>query len=151
MEDKTRSGRKIRFLNVLDEYTHECFASVPRRSWRNNDVIELLSDLMLTHGVPEYMRSDNGSELTAKEIRKWLSDVGSITAFIEPGSPWENGYIESLNARMRAEFLNGELFDTMYEAQVLTQQWVRYYNQVGPHSSLGGRPPAPQTVIPIAV
>ena len=113
VEDKTRSGRKIRFLNVLDEHTHECLASVPRRSWRNNDVIELLSDLMLTHGVPEYMRSDNGSEFTAKQIRKWLSDAGSITAFIEPGSPWENGYIESFNARMRAEFLNGELFDTM--------------------------------------
>lgn len=82
MEDKTRSGRKIRFLNVLDEHTHECLASVPRRSWRNNDVIELLSDLMLTHGVPEYMRSDNGSEFTAKQILKWLSDAGSITALL---------------------------------------------------------------------
>ena len=150
VEDRTSNGRKIRFLNVLDEHTHECLASVPRRSWRNNDVIELLSDLMLTHGVPEYMRSDNGSEFTAKQIRRWLSDAGSITAYIEPGSPWENGYVESFNARMRAEFLNGELFDTMFEAQVLTQRWVRYYNQVRPHSSLGGRPPAPQTVVPIA-
>ena len=150
VEDKTSNGRKIRFLNVLDEHTHECLASVPRRSWRNNDVIELLSDLMLIRGVPEYMRSDNGSEFTAKQIRQWLKDAGSITAYIEPGSPWENGYIESFNARMRAEFLNGELFDTMYEAQVLTQRWIRYYNQIRPHSSLGGRPPAPQTVVPIA-
>ena len=121
VEDKTSNGRKIRFLNVLDEHTHECLASVPRRSWRNNHVIELLYDLMLIRGVPEYMRSDNGSEFTAKKIRQWLSDAGSITAYIEPGSPWENGYIESFNARMRAEFLNGELFDTMFEAQVLTQ------------------------------
>ena len=105
---------------------------------------------MLIRGVPEYMRSDNGSEFTANRIRKWLRDAGSITAYIEPGSPWENGYIESFNARMRAEFLNGEIFDTMFEAQVLTQRWVRYYNQVRPHSSLGGRPPAPQTVVLIA-
>jgi transposase InsO family protein len=105
---------------------------------------------MLIRWVPEYMRSDNGSEFTAKQIRKWLCDAGSITAFIEPGSPWEHGYIESYNARMRAEFLNGELFETMLEAQVLTQRWIRYYNQIRPHSSLGGRPPAPQTVISIA-
>ena len=114
------------------------------------DVIELLSDIMLTHGVPKYMRGDNGSEFTAKEIRKCLWDTGSITTYIEPDSPWENGYIESFNARMRAAFLNGELLDTMNEAQVLTKRWVRYYNQVRPHSSLGGRLPAPQTVIPIA-
>ena len=105
---------------------------------------------MLIRGVPEYMRTDNGSQFTANEIRKQLRGAGSTTAYIEPGSPWENGHIESFNARMRAEFLNGELFDTMYEAQVLTQRWVGYYNQVRPHSGLGGRPPAPQTVIPIA-
>lgn len=113
-------------------------------------MIELLSDLMLTRGVPEYMRSDNGSEFTVKQIRKYLRDAGSITAYIEPGNPWENGYIESFNARMRAEFLNGELFDIMFEARALTQRWVRYYNQVRPHSSLGGQPPALKTVIPIA-
>jgi len=96
------------------------------------------------------MRSDIGSEFTANRIRKWLSDAGSITAYIEPGSPWENGYIESFNARMRDEFLNGETFDTMYEAQVLTQRWVHYYNQVRPHSSLAWRPPAPQAVVPVA-
>jgi len=148
VEDKTMDGRKIRFLNIIDEYKHECLASIPRRSWKNNDVIEALTGLMLLHGTPEYLRSDNGSEFTAKKIRTWLSNIGVTTAYIEPGSPWENGYCESFNARMRDEFLNGELFGNMYEARVLTDKWVRYYNTVRPHSSLGGRPPAPQVVIP---
>lgn len=147
--DKTCNGKKIRILNIIDEFTHECLASIPRRSWRNNDVIEMLAGLMLLKGTPEYLRSDNGSEFTANKIRKWLKNVGVITAYIEPGSPWENGYIESFNARMRDEFLNGELFGNMYEAQVLISRWVRYYNTVRPHSSLGGRPPAPQTIVPL--
>jgi transposase InsO family protein len=147
VEDKTMNGKKIRFLNIIDEYTHECLASVPRRSWRNNDVIDVLSELMITRGSPEYIRSDNGTEFTANKIRKWLSAVGVITAYIEPGSPWENGYCESFNARMRDEFLKSELFGNMYEAQVLTKRWVDYYNKVRPHSSLGGKPPAPQIVI----
>ena len=150
VEDKTYNGKKIRFLNIIDEYTHECLASIPRRSWRNNDVIEALSGLMLINGCPEYLRSDNGSEFTSKTLRKWLSNVGVITSYIEPGSPWENGYCESFNARMRDEFLNGELFGNMYETQVLTRRWVKYYNTIRPHSSLGGRPPAPQTIIPIS-
>jgi len=103
---------------------------------------------MLINGTPEYLRSDNGPEFIAKKLRKWLSELGVITAYIEPGSPWENGYCESFNSRMRDEFLNGELFGNMYEAQVLTARWVRYYNEVRPHSSLGGRPPAPQSHIP---
>jgi transposase InsO family protein len=145
--DQTMDGRKIRFLNIIDEATRECLTSIPKRSWRNNDVIEVLSELMIMKGTPEYLRSDNGSEFTAKKIRKWLSELGVITAYIEPGSPWENGYCESFNSRMRDEFLNGELFGNMYEAQVLTKRWVDYYNKIRPHSSLGGRPPAPQTVI----
>ena len=145
MEDRTADGRKIRFLNIIDEYRHLCLASIPRRAWRNNDVIEALSDLMLTHGTPEYLRSDNGSEFTAKKIRHWLNGAGITTAYIEPGSPWENGYIESFNSRMRDEFLNGELFGNMYEARVLTGRWVRYYNKIRPHSSLRGK--APQTII----
>ena len=148
VEDKTMDGRKIRFLNVIDEYSRECLASVPRRSWRGNDVIELLAGLMLLNGTPEYLRSDNGSEFTSNKIREWLQNAGVITTYIEPGSPWENGYCESFNSRMRDEFLNGELFGNMYEAQVLTKQWVGYYNTVRPHSSLGGRPPAPQSIIP---
>ena len=149
VEDRTMDGRKIRFLNILDESTRECLASIPRRSWRNHDVIEVLSDLVLQRGAPLYLRSDNGSEFTANKIREWLKDVGITTAYIEPGSPWENGYIESFNSRMRDEFLNGELFGNMYEVQDLTKRWVQYYNQIRPHGSLGGRPPAPQTVIPM--
>ena len=149
VEDKTYNKKKVRFLNILDEHSRECIASIPRRSWRNNDVIEALSKLMILKGCPEYLRSDNGSEFTANKLRKWLSNVGVITAYIEPGSPWENGYIESFNARMRDEFLNGELFGNMYEAQVLTKRWVEYYNTIRPHSSLGGRPPAPQMLIPM--
>ena len=150
VEDKTWDGRKIRILNIIDEYTRECLASIPRRSWRNNDVIEILSGLMLLKGTPEYLRSDNGSEFIAKRIRGWLEKAGVITAYIEPGSPWENGYIESFNSRMRDEFLNEELFGNMYEAQVLVKRWVDYYNMVRPHSSLGGRPPAPQTIVPLS-
>jgi transposase InsO family protein len=148
VEDKTHDGRKIRFLNIMDEYTRECLASIPRRSWKNYDVIEVLADLMLLHGTPEYIRSDNGSEFTSHKIRQWLENAGVITTYIEPGSPWENGYIESFNARMRTEFLNGELFGNMYEAQVLTKRWIRYYNEIRPHSSLNGRPPAPQSILP---
>ena len=150
MEDKTVNGKKIRFLNVIDEFTRECLTSIPRRSWRNNDVIEVLAQLMLLNGTPEYLRSDNGSEFTSNKIRKWLANVGVITSYIEPGSPWENGYCESFNSRMRDEFLKCEIFGNMYEAEVLTKQWVLYYNTKRPHGSLGGRPPAPQTIIPLA-
>ena len=149
VEDKTYNKKKIRILNIIDEHTRECLASIPRRSWRNNDVIEVLAGLMLLNGTPEYLRSDNGPEFIAKKVRKWLQNAGVITAYIEPGSPWENGFIESFNARMRDEFLNGELFGNMYEAQVLIKRWVAYYNTVRPHSSLGGRPPAPQTIVPL--
>jgi Transposase and inactivated derivatives len=147
VEDKTMDGKKIRFLNIIDEHTHECLASIPRRSWRGNDVIEALSTIMILHGCPEYLRSDNGSEFIAKKLRAWLSGVGVITAYIEPGSPWENGYCESFNSRMRDEFLNGELLGNMHEAEILTRRWVKYYNTVRPHSSLGGKPPAPQTIL----
>ena len=145
VEDKTMDGRKVRWLNIIDEHEHECLASIPRRSWRNSDVISALSEIMILRGSPEYIRSDNGPEFIAKKLRKWLSDIGVITTYIEPGSPWENGYVESFNARMRDEFLNGELFGNLYEAKVLTNRWVRYYNTIRPHSSLGGKTPAPQT------
>ena len=150
VEDRTMDGRKIRFLNIIDEFKHKCLASIPRRSWKGNDVSEVLAGLMLLNGTPEYLRSDNGPEFTAKKIREWLQKAGVITTYIEPGSPWETGYCESFNARMRDEFLNGELFGNMYEAQVLTKRWVEYYNTIRPHSSLGGRPPAPQSIIPLS-
>jgi len=147
IEDKTTNKRKIRWLNVIDEHTRKCLLSLPRRSWRDNDVLEALADVMIIHGTPEYLRSDNGSEFIAKKLREWLSNLGVITAYIEPGSPWENGYCESFNSRMRDEFLNGELFGNMYEAETLTKRWVEYYNTIRPHSALGGRPPAPQCYV----
>jgi len=150
IEDKTINGRKVRILNIIDEHTRECLASIPRRSWKNTAVIEVLANLMFQKGIPEYLRSDNGSEFTNNKIRKWLKKLGVITAFIEPGSPWENGYIESFNSRMRNEFLNGEIFGNMYEIEVLLSRWTRYYNEIRPHSSLGGKPPAPKVIIPEA-
>jgi len=158
ISDRTHpDGRTIRFLNIIDEHERECLASIPRGSWKDNDVIEVLAKLMITHGTPEYLRSDNGSEFTARAVRKWLQDVGTITTYIEPGSPWENAYIESFNSRMRDGFLNGELFGSVKEAEVLANRWVAYYNQIRPHSSLGGkppcgtRPPAPQSLVPLPV
>jgi len=149
MEDSTYpDGRRVRYLNILDEAESVCLASIPRRSWRSRDVVEVLADLMIIHGSPEYIRSDNGPEFTAKAVREWLSNMGVITTYIEPGSPWENGYIESFNGKMRTEFLNLELFGSLKEAEILTERWVKYYNTIRPHSRFGGRPPAPQSVIP---
>ena len=147
VEDRTLDGRRIRFLNIIDEAERECLACIPKRSWKTEDVIEVLSDLMITRGCPEYIRSDNGSEFTAKILRKWLSDIDVITSYIEPGSPWENGYCESFNARMRQEFLNEEQFGSLYEAKVLALRWKDYYNHVRPHGSLKGRVPAPQALV----
>ncbi len=152
VEDKTVDGKKIRFLNIIDESSRECLASLPRRSWHHTNIIEVLSDLFITKGTPEYIRSDNGPEFTAKKLMEWLADIGVITTYIEPGSPWENGYCESFNSRMRDEFLNGELFGNLYEAKVLTKRWTYYYNAIRPHSALGGRPPAPQSMVyPISI
>ena len=150
VEDRLRNGKKLRFLNIIDEYTRECLASIPRRSWKHQQVIEVLSGLFVLKGCPVYLRSDNGSEFTATRLKQWLQDLGVKTAYIEPGSPWENGYCESFNSKMRDEFLNGELFDTLQEAIILTRRFVNLYNTVRPHSALGYRPPAPQTVLQIA-
>lgn len=147
VEDRLRNGRKVRWLNIIDEYTRECLASLPRRHWKHTDVMNVLSDLFIMKGTPGYIRSDNGSEFTANKLLEWLKELGVDTAFIEPGSPWENGYCESFNGKMRDEFLNRELFDTMFEAEVLTKLWVREYNTVRPHSSLGYKPPAPQAIL----
>lgn len=150
VEDRLRNGRKVRWLNIIDEYTRECLASIPRRHWKHTDIIEVLSDLFIMKGVPDYIRSDNGSEFTANKLLEWMQSMGVRTAFIEPGSPWENGYCESFNGKMRDEFLNRELFDTMFEVEALTKLWVREYNTVRPHSSLGYKPPAPQTILTAA-
>ena len=108
-------------------------------------MIEALADVMVTKGVPEHLRSDNGPEFVAKDLRRWLAATGAKTAYIEPGSPWENGYCESFNSKLRDEFLNGEIFYSMKEIRVLAERWRIHYNTVRPHSSLGYRPPAPET------
>jgi len=147
VEDRLRNGRKVRWLNLIDEYTRECLASIPKRRWDHMMIIDILADLMLMRGTPSYIRSDNGTEFTATKLRGWLSEIQVATAYIEPGSPWENGYCESFNSKMRDEFLNGEIFDTMWEVEVLTKEWVREYNTKRPHSSIGYRPPAPQVIV----
>src|SRR5215218_4635547 len=123
-------------LDVLDEFTHECLAIRVGRKLGATDVIDVLSDLFILRGVPGHIRSDNGPEFVAK------------TAYIAPGSPWENGYVESFNARLRDELLEGEIFYTLREAEVVIESWRRHYNGVRPHASLGFRPPAPEVVLP---
>jgi len=144
--DRTADGRPIRILTIIDEYTRECLALVVRRSLRSEDVLEALTDLFVHRGTPVYLRSDNGSEFTAKAVRSWLARLSVQTLFIEPGSPWENGYVESFNGKLRDELLNGEIFYTLAEAQVLIERWRRHYNQRRPHSSLGYRPPAQEAI-----
>ncbi len=132
----------MRFLNLIDEYTRECLAIHVGRRINSNQVIDVLADAMIEHGIPEHIRSDNGPEFVAKELRKWLAKTGAKTLYIEPGSPWENGYCESFNSKMRDEFLNGEIFYSLKEARVLAERWRVYFNTERPHSSLGYRPPA---------
>ena len=145
---RTDDGRAFRMLNVLDEFTRESLAIRVRRKLSSTDVIDVLTDLFILRGIPAYIRSDNGPEFVAEAVRRWIAAVGARTPFIEPGSPWENGYIESFNARLRDELLNGEIFYTLKEARVLIESWRHHYNAVRPHSSLGYRPPAPKTIIP---
>jgi len=142
---RTADGRAFRILVIIDEYTRECLTMLVARHIVSQDVVDQLYELFLLRGVPEHIRSDNGPEFTAKAIRKWLNNVGVNTLFIEPGSPWENGYVESFNSKLRDELLNGEIFTTLTEAKIIIEQWQREYNQVRPHSALGYRPPAPDT------
>jgi hypothetical protein len=132
-------------LTIVDEFTRECLAIDVSRKLTSEDVLERLSDLFVRKGVPDHIRSDNGSEFTAKRVREWLARVGVKTLYIEPGSPWENGYVESFNGKLRDELLDREVFDTLLEAKVLIGRWRKAYNTVRPHSSLGYRPPAPES------
>jgi putative transposase len=132
-------------MTLIDEFTRECLAIRVARRINSVGVIETLADVMLVHGVPEHIRSDNGAEMTAKVIRSWLGQLGTRTLYIEPGSPWENGYCESFNGKLRDECLNQEIFYSLREAQVVIELWRNQYNTIRPHSSLGYRPPAPQT------
>ncbi len=147
MVARTSDGRSFRILTVLDEYTRECLAILVNRRITSPDVIDQLFHLFLFRGIPEHIRSDNGPEFTAREIRKWLNRLGVKTLFIEPGSPWENGYIESFNGKLRDELLNREIFTTLMEAKILIEGWRKEYNQVRPHSALGYRPPAPEAIV----
>ena len=117
------------------------------RKLNSSDVIDVLSDLFIMRGVPSYIRSDNGPEFIAVAVQDWINAVGAKTAYIEPGSPWENGYCESFNARFRDEFLNGEVFYSLREAQILIEEWRKHYNTKRPHSALGYKPPAPETIV----
>ena len=144
--DRTHNGRALKILTVVDEYSRECLGIEVARRLTSRDVVRVLARLMLRYGVPVHIRSDNGPEFVSLAVRKWLSRLDVGTLFIEPGSPWENGYIESFNGKLRDELLNGEIFYTVTEARVLIEMWRRHYNQVRPHSSLGYRPPAPEAV-----
>jgi putative transposase len=134
-------------LNVLDE-SHECLAIRVARKLKAIDVIDVLSDLFILRGVPAHIRSDNGPEFVARAVQEWIAAVGAKTAYIERGSPWENGYIESFNARLRDELLNGEIFYTLREAQIVIESWRRHYNTIRPHASIGYKPPAPEVFVP---
>ena len=144
--DRTTNGKAFRMLNIIDEFTRECLTITVNRKIRAQDVIDALFNLFVFRGIPEHIRSDNGPEFTAKVVRKWLNHLEVETLFIEPGSSWENGYIESFNGKLRDELLNREIFTTHEEAKVLIGQWRKEYNQVRPHSALGYRPPAPVTI-----
>ena len=149
--ERTSNGRAMRMLNIIDEYSRECLAIHVGRQIKSTEVLYKLSELFISNGIPDYIRSDNGSEFTSLSIRKWLQRIGVKTLYIEPGSPWENGYIESFNGKLRDELLNGEIFDTILEAKVLTEQWREYYNNVRPHSSLNYLPPVPEVILPLQV
>jgi len=147
MVDRTADGRAFRILNIIDKYTRECLAILIDRRITSQDVIDKLFQLFVFRGVPDHIRSDNGPEFTARVIRAWLNRLGVSTLFIERGSPWENGYIESFNGKLRDEFLNREIFTTLAEARILIEGWRKEYNQERPHSALKYRPPAPEAIM----
>lgn len=143
---RTHDGRAVRMLTLIDEFSRECLAIRAARNLKSDNILEILTELFTLRGVPEHIRSDNGPEFTAKVVRSWLPKVGVQTLFIQPGSPWENGYCESFNGKLRDELLNGEVFYSLKEVQILTERWRREYNTFRPHSSLGYRPPAPEVI-----
>ncbi len=149
VEDRTRDGRKFRMLCVVDEFTRECLAIRVARKLGAADVVDVLSDLFIARGTPAHVRSDQGPEFVAEAVKGWIAGVGARTAFIEKASPWENGYVESFNGKLRDELLRAEVFNTLREAQVLIEQWRAHYNTARPHSALGYRPPAPEVVMPL--
>jgi len=147
--DRTHDGRPIKMMTVIDEYSRESLAILVDRHIKSNDVVFCLSDLFLIYGVPDHIRSDNGSEFTANLVRDWLKRIGVKTLFIEPGSPWENGYNESFNGKLRDELLDREIFYNLKEARAMIEKWRKEYNTIRPHSSLNYRPPAPEVLLPL--
>jgi len=147
VQARTHEGRAFRMLTVIDEYSRECLAIEVARRLRSDDVLQVLAELFIRHGVPDHIRSDNGSEFTAEAVRDWLRRVEVTTLYIAPGSPWENGYNESFNGNLRDELLNCEIFYSLKEAQVLIERWRRHHNSIRPHSALGYRLPAPETIL----
>ncbi len=139
----------FRTLNIIDEFTKETLVIRVKRKLNSTDVVDTLTDLFILRGLPRFLMSDNGAEFVAIKVRAWIAAVGAKTAVIEAGSPWENGYCESFNARFRDELLNGELFCTLREAHILIEKWRRHYNTVRPQSALGYSPPAPETIVPM--
>jgi transposase InsO family protein len=150
MVERTSNGRAFRILNIIDEFTRECLSIKVNRKISSQDVIDELFNLFIFRGIPEHIRSDNGTEFTAKAIREWLSRLGVKTLFIERGSPWKNGYIESFNGKLRDELLDREIFTTLEEARVLIERWRKEYNQIRPHSALRYQPPAPEAISTMA-
>lgn len=146
VHDYTWDGRKVKMLTLMDEFSRECLKIKVARKLNSLDVLEELAELFIQRGTPKYIRSDNGPEFIARRLQKWFKFLEIKPLFITPGSPWENGYIESFNGKLRDELLNGEIFYNLKEAQVLVERWRRHYNQVRPHKSLGYRPPAPVTL-----
>ena len=144
--ERTSDGRPLRILAVIDEYTRECLSLHVARRIRSGNVLDQLYELFLTRGMPEYIRSDNGPEFAAKAVRNWLNRLDVTTLFIEPGSPWENGYVESFIGKMRDELVNGEVLDTLEEAKLLVVAWRKPCNRIRPHISLRYRPPAPEAL-----
>lgn len=148
VESRTNDGRRLRLMTLIDEFSRRCLAIRVARRINAVSVIETLADVMLFEGTPAYIRSDNGPEMIAKVLRQWLTGLGTKSLYIEPGSPWENGYCESFNGKLRDELLNGEIFYSLKEAQVVIEKWRVHYNTRRPHSALGYRPPASLTIEP---
>jgi putative transposase len=142
LHDRTSDGRSLKWFTLVDEYTRECLALEVDRGMTARAVSAVLAGVVWERGVPRHIRSDNGPEFIAKAIRAWMSGAGLETLYIEPGAPWENGYAESFNSKVRDELLNAEEFSSVLEAKVLAKEWKREYNHVRPHSSLGYRTPA---------
>lgn len=142
IHDRTEDGRALKWLSIVDEYTRECLALESARSFKSEDVIDVLIELFHARGIPKHVRSDNGPEFIAHAIRRWLESANVKTLYIDPGAPWQNGFAESFHGKLRDELLDAELFGCLKEAKMLSTRWRLDYNHHRPHSSLGYRTPA---------